>query len=508
MHLYDVIIAGAGPVGLFLATELARSNLSVLILEKDANPSSPWKVDPLGLRSLNSISLEAFYRRGILSKLVDLEKRPSAPSKSGGFQFAGVFAGIILDASRFDLARFKYRLPGRTLITLGTTVEEIEGVLAQEAEGLGVTILRGCPVATVKQDDNGVTVGAAGGQGYRARWLVGCDGGRSAVRKAAGFEFGGTEALFTGYVCKVELENAHDLKQGFQLTKDGLYILRKNDALYLIDFDNGAYDRANEPTREHIEKVLHRVSGNTDVQLAKLHLVTTFTDRCKQVTKYRDNRILLAGDAAHIHPPLGAQGFNLSIGDAMNLGWKLAATVKQELEHGTADTALLDTYESERKQIADWVIGWNRAQTMTMKPGAYGDALQAVMRDVISTTDGLNMFVARTWGLLQRYVPDGDAHELIGCSAPDFEFGHGKRLGSMLETGKGLLVDFGGEAVLRELVGDYHGRVEYINFEAKDKRGLRALLVRPDGIVAWVVDDDGESGLDGLKQSLAKWFTV
>lgn len=502
MHLYDVIIAGAGPVGLFLASELALANLSVLIIEKDAQPSSPWKVDPLGLRSLNSISLEAFYRRGLLQQLVDVGERPHEPPKTG-FQFAGVFAGIVLDATKFELSRLKYRLPGPTVIPLGTTLDKVEAVLTQRAEKLGVTILRGCPVEDVTQDDTSVVVDA-GGSSYRGRWLVGCDGGRSAVRKAAGFEFRGTEAQFTGYVCSVELENAHDLKPGFQLTKTGLYILRKDNAVYLVDFDNGAFDRKQQPTLEHVQNVIHHVSGNTDVRITKLHQVSTFSDRCKQATTYRINRILLAGDAAHIHPPLGAQGFNLSIGDAMNLGWKLAATVKREIHHGAVDVSLLDTYESERKPIADWVMEWNRAQIMTMKPDVYGTALQSVMKEVIATRDGANLFIARTWGLMQR-CDLGKGHDVLGCSVPDFVFGDGSRMGDKLEEGKGLLVDFGGDAVLEEMVERYDG-VEYLGLRAKDTCSLGALLVRPDGIVAWAVDESGEADLVALKEALAKWF--
>lgn len=515
---YDVIIAGAGPVGLFLACELALARASVLVLERDLTPDSPWKVSPVGRRGLNTQSVEAFHRRGLLDKFFDLgerEKWGSSALKKPGFQFGGHFAGIMLNANDLELERWKYRLPGPALMPGPTTLERVQTVLTERAETLGVTILRGKGVTGISaQDETGVTVEAGPEHSFRGRWLVGCDGGRSVVRKATGFGFVGTEATFTGYALKCDMDDPAKLSLGFQITKTGMYISMPPDSLYLVDFDGATFDRTQEITQEHIQDVLSRVSG-TDSKITKLHLASSFTDRSKQATTYRKGRVLLAGDAAHIHSPLGAQGLNVGLGDAVNLGWKLAATARREAE-AESDGApvhltLLDTYESERHPIGAWVLEWTRAQVATLQPDLFGAAIQALLRDLINTSDGTNLFLDRVWGLSQRYSLGDDeahAHPLVGCSAPDFELHDGSRLGSRLEGGRGLLVDFQNEPALKELVADgkYAARVDHFGAGAKDTRGLRALLVRPDGIVAWVVEDNAEPNVEAAKAALERWF--
>ncbi|KAL9002676.1 MAG: hypothetical protein Q9188_004415 [Gyalolechia gomerana] len=202
------------------------------------------------------------------------------------------------------------------------------------------------------------------------------------------------------------------------------------------------------------------------MKISKIDLASSFTDRCKQTTSYRKGRVLLAGDAAHIHGPVGSQGLNLGLGDAMNLGWKLAATIRQESKSGgaPADLALLDTYESERHPLGAWVLEWTRAQVTTLSPDPYGQAVQGLIRDLIDTFDGTNLFLDRHWGLSQRYKlgeSEAHAHPLIGCSVPDFELNDGSRLGPKLEEGRGLLIDFEGTTVLKELVvgGKYKARI-------------------------------------------------
>ena len=515
-ELYDVVIAGAGPIGLFLACELGLAGTSVLVLESDPKPESPWKVAPLGRRGLNTLSVEALYRRGLLSNFFDPRERPSSLQKTPGFQFGGHFAGILLDANKLDLDRWKYRLPGPALVPGPTTVERIETALTERAESLGVTILRGNGITKIAaQDHDSVTVEAGENQSFRAKWLVGCDGGRSVIRKAAGFDFVGTEAKFTGYAVQCDLDPPEKLKPGFHITNTGMYIVGRPNTLHLVDFDGAAFDRTQEITQEHLQDVLSRVTGMTDVKITAIHLASSFTDRSKQATSYRKGRVLVAGDAAHIHSPLGAQGLNVGLGDAMNLGWKLAATVRRESgsdDGRQADLALLDTYESERHPVAAWVLEWTRAQVATLLPDLYGAAVQALIRDLIATTDGTNLFIDRVWGLSQRYkLGDGEthAHPLVGCSAPDFELYDGSRLGPKLEGGRGLLIDFEDDAALKELVvddGKYEARVDYVGVGAKDRRGLHALLVRPDGIVAWVVEDKVKADVDAAKAALEQWF--
>ena len=284
--LYDITIAGGGPIGLFLACELGLARASVLVLERDLKPESPWKVEPLGRRGLNTPSVEHLYRRGLLSKLFDPSERPSSHQKTPGFKFGGHFAGITLNANKLDLDRWKYRLPGPALVPGPTTIERIETALIERAESLGVTILRGNGVTKIAvQNDDSVTIEAGENQPFHGKWLVGCDGGRSVIRKAAGFDFVGTEAKFTGYAVQCDWDHPEKLKPGFHITKAGMYIIGGPNGLYMTDFDGGSFDRTQEITQEHIQSVLSRISGITDVKITKIHLASSFTDRCKQNDK-------------------------------------------------------------------------------------------------------------------------------------------------------------------------------------------------------------------------------
>ena len=514
--LYDVIIAGAGPIGLFLACELGLAGASVLVLERDLNPQNPWKEFPLGRRGLNTPSVENVYRRGLLNKLFDLNERPSSHEKKPGFQFGGHFAGLAFNANKLELDRWKYRLNGPALLPGPTTIDRFETVLTERAESLGVIILRGDGVTKIDtQNNDSVTIEAGENKSFRAKYLVGCDGGRSVVRKILGFDFAGTDAKFTGYAVKCDWDHFEKLKPGFHLTKQGMYIIGGPNVLYLTDFDSGAFDRSQEITQEHLQGVFDRISGIKDVKLANIHLASVFTDRCKQSTSYRKGRVLLAGDAAHIHGPVGSQGLNLGLGDAMNLGWKLAATIRRESgsDGATPDLTLLDTYESERQPIGEWVLDWTRAQVAIMEPNPHGAAIQALTRDLINTTDGANLFIDRHWGLSQRYkLGEGEAlaHPLVGSSAPDFELEDGSRLGPKMERGQGMLVDFENNAALKELVGDgkYEVKIDYFAMNAKDSRGICALLIRPDGIVAWLTEDDARPDMHAAKAALERWFGI
>ena len=276
--MVDVVSAGAGPVGLFLACELRLADVSVLVLEQAEDPHSPLKGLPFGLRGLSALTIEAFYRRGVLQDLAT----PRSGGPSGGV--AGTTAHWMQQPRR----------PG------------------------------------------------AGNQTFCARWLVGCDGGRSTVRKVAGFEFVGTEPEFTGYSVEVDMADAAMLIPGRHYTPTGMYTDQKPGTVAMVDFDGGAFHRTEPITVEHVQSVLRHVSG-TDVAVTALQLATTWTDRAYHAMAYRNRRVLLAGDAAHIHAPLGGQGLNLGLGDAMNLGWKLASVIR-----GDAPDTLLDSYTAER----------------------------------------------------------------------------------------------------------------------------------------------------------------
>jgi hypothetical protein len=208
--------------------------------------------------------------------------------------------------------------------------------------------------------------------------------------------------------------------------------------------------------------------------------------------------VLLAGDAAHIHSSLGGQGLNLGFGDAMNLGWKLAATIR-----GDAPDGLLDSYSAERHPIGARILDWSRAQSCADEVESTSRALEAILRDLIGTTDGATYFAERVWGVSLRYDL-GDQHALVGHSCPDFELRDGKRVGTLLHDGKGLLLDFDPHAPLHALGGRWSERVKYVCSDADDRLGLRALLVRPDGFVAWASDAAPEP--DEVTRAAAKWF--
>ena len=228
---------------------------------------------------------------------------------------------------------------------------------------------------------------------YEAAWLVGCDGGRSAVRRAGGFTFTGTEPEFTGYSVEVELVDPSLLRAGRHHGPAGMYTFAPPGVIAMVEFDRGAAHRVEPITTENVGTVLRRVSG-VDVVVTALRQATTWTDRASQADVYRRGRVLLAGDAAHIHSPLGGQGLNLGLGDAADLGWKLAATIR-----GDAPADLLDTYERERRPVGAAVLDWSRAQVALMRPDRGSRALATVVRDLIETGDGATYVAGRIWGM-------------------------------------------------------------------------------------------------------------
>lgn len=496
---YDVIVSGGGPVGLFLACELALAKCSVLILEKERDFHSPLKQVPFGIRGLSAPTIEALYRRGLLHEL-ELHKRlqnPHVNAGQGARRQVGHFAGIPFLEGHIDTSQWKYRLPSSTATSLLSEMEELEIVLNRRAKALGVEIRRGLPLTYFHQTEDGVVV-QSGDQSFQSQWLVGCDGSRSVVRKTGGFEFSGTEPEFTGYSAKVDIADPEKLKPGRNVTTTGMYLQSQPGFLVLQDFDDGVFHDAGKPImREHIQEVLRRIS-NTDVTISTLHFATTWTDRARQATSYRNGRVLLAGDAAHIHAPLGGQGLNLGIGDAMNLGWKLAAVIQ-----GRAPEGLLDSYHAERHPIGAQVLDWSRAQVAIMKPSPSSRALNAIFRDLIDTRDGATYFAGRVWGIFTHY-PLGFDHPLVGHSIPNFEFEDGKRVGDFMQDGQGLLLNFERQTSLKTLAGEYCDRIRHVSGPAKERFGLSAVLVRPDGIIAWASDNKPDE--PSIRQAIALWF--
>ena len=539
---YDVVVAGGGPVGLMLACELALAGVSVLVVERLTEVDTTIKAG-----SVNVPTAEAFYRRGMLPPLLEAHRqiverfaaaarrraeaaaaasegalsegaRPEGrgPAALGAarspLKFAGHFAGIVLDADLVDESdpAFADRGPaGETGIVSQVVIEQ---TLAARAAELGVDMRRGVELTGFDDTGDAVTVhlGADGADGrVRAGWLVGCDGGRSLVRKTAGFDFPGTEPEITGHQAMVELDGAEKLGASWNRTATGTYAHGPMPGRILtVEFDGPPVEREAPVTAEELTASLRHVTGQ-DVTVTKVHSATRFTDNARQATGYRKGRVLLAGDAAHVHSPFGGQGLNLGIGDAVNLGWKLAATVR-----GWAPDGLLDSYTAERHPLGAWVLEWTRAQIALMRPEPQANALRDVVVELTGSTAGTTYFVKKISGVDQRHDFPGD-HPLTGASAPDLELSDGTRLAHHLHSGRALLLDLGGDPAARPAL---HARAEgyadrltvhtaTVAAAARVHPDLAALLIRPDGYTAWAADDlTAAESLDGLTAALRRWL--
>ncbi len=387
---YDVVVAGAGPVGLFLAAEVRLAGASVLVLERDEDPARPAKAGSMGARGLNTPTVAALHLRGLLPAVrasslfwFPADEPPPEPGSEGEPAlftpaFIGHFAGIDLRADRLDPTD-----PEIVPDPLGGGViaqQDLEDILAAHATGLGVEIRRGVAVTGLEE---GVVRTSEGP--LAAGWLVGCDGGRSTVRKFAGFGFPGVDPVFTGRQAIVEMTGAEGLVRGdWQRGEAGSYVVggwgtEEAPRIHTVEFVPPEDGRA-EVTAEELQASLRRVSG-VDVTITKVHAATRYADTTRQADTYRRGRVLLAGDAAHVHSPAGGQGLNLGIGDALNLGWKLAAVAR-----GQAPESLLDTYTAERHPIGAWVQNWTLAQTAVSRPDdPRAEALRAVLTELLDT---------------------------------------------------------------------------------------------------------------------------
>ena len=318
------------------------------------------------------------------------------------------------------------------------------------------------------------------------------------MRKLAGFDFPGTDPEITGYNATVTIADPEKLSPGWNRTAKGTYVNGPAPGRILtVEFDGPPADREAPITVETLQQSLRNVS-ETDVTITAIHSATRWTDNARQASTYRQGRVLLAGDAAHVHSPFGGQGLNLGIGDAVNLGWKLAATIK-----GWAPQSLLDTYTTERHPIGAWALEWTRAQVALMRPERHEMALTAVVRDLVATRDGATYFAKKISGVWQRYDIHGD-HPLIGKSAPDFEFADGSRLGEYCHDGRALLFDFGDKQQLRDLGAKWSDRLKVVIVSLKESDGPAALFVRPDGCVAWASNED--PNLHDAATALSEWL--
>ncbi|MFD9285078.1 FAD-dependent monooxygenase [Streptomyces mirabilis] len=514
----DVTVVGAGPVGLVLAAELALSGATVQVLERLAEPAVAMKAG-----SINVPTAEALDRRGLLPAAENVQRevlervgsfaRMTGDQQPGGGQrareswFTGHFAGMVLDAGLVDWSDADLAAHAAVDGARMVPQRELEELLADHVARLGVPVHRGVKVTALEDTGDGVLVGTTAGT-MRTGWLVGCDGGRSTVRRLAGIDFPGTDPELTGHLAVADIADPEKLANGWVWSTRGAYRYGPQPGrVVTVEFGASAdlpharlRSRGGTPmppvTLEELQTSLRRVSG-TDVTLTALRgAATRWTDNARQAAAYRSGRVLLAGDAAHVHSPFGGQGLNLGVGDAMNLGWKLGAVVA-----GWAPEGLLDTYDAERRPLGAWVLDWTRAQIGVMRGDAKSVALREVVADLLSTRDGTTYAVKKISGVTQRIDLPGD-HPLVGRYVPDLWLTDGSRLADHGHGGGFLLLDRTPDGTFARLAAAWAGRVSSVTDDHATPTGV---LVRPDGVVAWASDTTDVAAVTGLETALRGW---
>jgi 2-polyprenyl-6-methoxyphenol hydroxylase-like FAD-dependent oxidoreductase len=491
---HDVVVVGAGPVGLLLAGELALAGVTVQVLERRAEPSEEMKA-----QSINIPTAEALDRRGLLAAAEAIQRetleRVGAYARvadgTTASRFTGHFAGIVLEPDRVDWS--DPDLAGHTAVEGARMIPQraLEALLTEHVARLGVPIRRGVEVTALTQDGDGVLVGTSDGP-LRTGWLVGCDGGHSAVRRLAGIEFPGTAPEMTGIQAVVDIADPERLGEGWVVSARGAYRCGPQPGRVAIMEFGVAVDRSAPVALAEIQDGLRRVSG-TDVTLTGLRVpATRWTDNTRQAATYRSGRVLLAGDAAHVHPPFGGQGLNLGAGDAVNLGWKLGAVIA-----GWAPEDLLDTYDAERRPVGEWVLDWTRAQIGVMRGDAASAALRGVVADLLATRDGTTYAVKKISGVDQRVDLPGE-HPLVGRYVPDLRLADGSRLVDHGHAGGFLLLDRTPDGALTRVAQAWPEQVTVVPDDAGP--APVGVLVRPDGVVAWAGDE-----AEGLVTALERW---
>src|SRR5437879_13688999 len=379
MSEHAVVIAGGGPTGMMLAAELTLAGTDVLIVERRAS----FSLESSRSRGLHSRTIEVLDQRGVVDRFL-------AEGKAMQIQ---AFAGVPMDISDF---------PTRHNYGMALLQSHFERILAGWLDELGVPILREREVTGFTQDDSGVDVALSDGTSLRAQYLVGCDGGRSAVRKAAGIDFAGWDPTTRWIIAEVEMEEVPEFGLrgggGIGPAEDG----RMGVTLIVPDLD-----RTDEPTLQDVRDALIRVDGK-DYGVHSPHWISSFTDMTRQAVAYGGGRGLLAGDAPHVHAPMGGQGLNIGVQDAVNLGWKLAQVV-----NGTSPVSLLDTYHAERHPVAARVLRNTVAQTLLINPNDYVKTLGDIITELLAMEEPRRRFAGMTSGLDIHYDL-GEAHPLPG----------------------------------------------------------------------------------------------
>ncbi|MFC9701406.1 rifampin monooxygenase [Streptomyces sp. NPDC056943] len=470
--MFDVIVVGSGPTGLMLAGELRLHGVRVLVLDKEAEPTRQSRAQGLHVRSI-----EVMEQRGLLERFLALGRQITA----GGF-FAGLGKAW---PQEMDTAHS---------YVLAIPQEVTERLLTEHATEVGAEIRRGCEVVGLSQDDQGVSVALADGGELRARFVVGCDGGRSAVRKLLGVGFPGEPSRVETLLGEMELTTPQDelaaVMAEVRKTQQRFGTMPLGEGVYrvVVPAEGVAEDRTATPTLEEFKQQLRAIAG-TDFGAHSPRWLSRFGDATRQAERYRVDRVFLAGDAAHIHPPTGGQGLNLGIQDAFNLGWKLAAEV-----NGWAPKGLLDSYHAERHPVGAAVLDNTRAQIQLMSTEPGPQSVRRLLAELMDIEEVNRYLIEKITAIGVRY-DFGEGDELLGRRLRDLQLTHG-RLYERMHTGRGLLLDRTG----RLSVAGWADRVDLV-VDAGAELDVPAVLLRPDGHVAWVGEDQQE-----LLGCLAEWF--
>jgi 2-polyprenyl-6-methoxyphenol hydroxylase-like FAD-dependent oxidoreductase len=477
--MHAVVIAGSGPTGMMLAAELTLAGVDVAVVERRASPD----LDRARAGGLHARTIEVLDQRGVADRFV---------SQGQAMQIQG-YSGIRLDISDFP-TRYNYGL--------ALPQSDTERIMAAWVSELSVPVAREREVTGFAQDEGGVDVELSDGQVLRAEYLVGCDGGRSMIRKAAGIEFPGWEASISSLVAEAEV--SEEPEWGIRYDENGTQAVGKlaDGKRVRVVVSERYAGQSGEPTLRDLSRALIAVWG-TDYGVHSLTWISRFTDMTRQAASYRKGRVLLAGDAAHVHYPVGGQGLNIGVQDAVNLGWKLAQVVK-----GTSPDDLLDTYQAERHPVDARVLQNTMAQTALTRRDARIGALRGVMSELLAMDEPRKRIAGMISGLDIHYDL-GDGHPLLGRRMPDLDLvtaAGPRRVYTLLHDARPVLLNLGEPGALD--ITAWADRVKLIDAKHAGPWELpvlgavaapTAVLIRPDGYVAW-------AGGRPAEPALTTWF--